>query len=119
MRPASIVSEETIDAFARDGAVLIRGLLADRVASLAEAVAQNMAAPSPFERSYTPADGSAMFFQDYCNWQRFAPLHDFVFSSEAGRVAAGLMRSRTARFFLDHILVKRRGTSLVTPCTEC
>ena len=64
------ISDEQVDAFDRDGVVLIPGMLATAVTDLAGAVAENMAAPSRFERTYRPADGSAPFFQDFCNWQR-------------------------------------------------
>ena len=109
------LSADQIAHFQDKGVVYLPGVFADWVEPLREAVQQALAAPSPLERSYQPQDGSAPFFQDYCNWQRLAPLRDFVFHSPAGRVAADLMRSRTARFFHDHILVKRSGTSLVTP----
>jgi ectoine hydroxylase-related dioxygenase (phytanoyl-CoA dioxygenase family) len=71
--------------------------------------------PSPLERSYQPKDGSAAFFQDYCNWSRIPAFHSFIFDSPAAQMAARLMRSRVARFFHDHILVKRPGNSTVTP----
>ena len=103
------------DAYARDGAVLIAGLLAGHVPALSAAVAANMAAPSPFERSYKPADGSAMFFQDYCNWQRFEGYRDAILGSDMAEAAALLMRSKTARIFHEHVLVKEPGTSMKTP----
>jgi ectoine hydroxylase-related dioxygenase (phytanoyl-CoA dioxygenase family) len=74
-----------------------------------------MADPSPLERSYQPADGSAPFFQDLCNWQRIEPFREFVYHSPAAAAAATLMRSRGGRFFHDHVLVKEPGTSIVTP----
>ncbi|HVL59184.1 MAG TPA: phytanoyl-CoA dioxygenase family protein [Burkholderiaceae bacterium] len=71
--------------------------------------------PSALQRTYRPADGSAPFFQDFCNWQRIAEFRDFIVDSPAAALAAALMRSRTARFFHDHVLVKEPGTSTVTP----
>lgn len=109
------LSPQSIEDFQEQGAVFLPGLFADWVAPLRLAVEKALDAPGPLERSYQPKDGSAPFFQDYCNWQRFSELRDFVFHSAAAPVAAALMRSRTARFFHDHILVKRPGTSLVTP----
>ena len=53
------VSDAHVEAFDRDGAVLLPGLLASSVTDLAGAVAENMAAPSRFERTYRPADGTA------------------------------------------------------------
>ena len=109
------ISDEQVEAFDRDGVVLLPGLLADRVGDLAGAVAENMAAPSRFERTYRPADGTAPFFQDFCNWQRIAGYRDAVLNSGMAEAAARLMRSKTARFFHDHVLVKEPGNSMPTP----
>lgn len=109
------IDDQLVEKFQRDGVVLLRGVFAEWVKPLAESVEAALADPSPRERSYQSDDGSAPFFQDYCNFERFPGLRAFVHESPAGMVAAQLMRSRTARFFHDHILVKRPGTSLVTP----
>ena len=115
MHVQSLITDAVIRDYQNDGAVLIPGLLRDSVASLSEAVAQNMAAPSPFERSYKPTDGSAMFFQDYCNWQRIAGFRDAMFEGPMAEAAALLMSSRSARIFHEHVLVKEPGNSMKTP----
>jgi ectoine hydroxylase-related dioxygenase (phytanoyl-CoA dioxygenase family) len=120
------MNESDIDRFQADGAIVLRGVFRDWVEPLRAGVAANMASPSALERTVKPADGSAWFFQDYCNWQRIPEFRDFVMKSPAGLLAAQLMRSRTARFFHEHVLVKNPGTSVVTPwhhdqpyyCTE-
>jgi ectoine hydroxylase-related dioxygenase (phytanoyl-CoA dioxygenase family) len=104
-----------IDNFQRDGVILIPGLLKSRVESLARAVEDNMAAPSPFERTYQPADGTARFFQDYCNWQRITGFEEAVRHSPMAELAAKLMRSKTARIFHEHVLVKEPGNAMKTP----
>ena len=109
------ITDEQIATFDRDGVVLLPGLLANSVGELAGAVAENMAAPSRFERTYRPADGTAPFFQDYCNWQRIPGYRNAVLHSEMGEAAARLMRSKTARFFHEHVLVKEPGNSMPTP----
>jgi ectoine hydroxylase-related dioxygenase (phytanoyl-CoA dioxygenase family) len=108
-------SEVEAEQFARNGAVLIKGLFRDWVEPLRHGVDALMADPSPLERSYHPKGDAAPFFQDLCNWQRFQDFRQFVFDSPAGAAAARLMRSKTARFFHDHVLVKEPGTSVVTP----
>ena len=110
-----IPDQSAIEQFERDGAIVIRGLFADWIEPLAQGIETLMADPSPLERSYKPADGSAPFFQDLCNWQRIEPFRDFVYRSPAAEVAAALMRSSTGRFFHEHVLVKEPGTSIVTP----
>lgn len=109
------VSDSTVADFQKDGVAVLRGVFRDWVESLSRGVAEVMAHPSPRERSVQPKDESAPFFQDLCNWQRIPEFRAFVFESPAAELAARLMRSPTARFFHDHILVKRPGNSTVTP----
>ena len=53
------LSQAEIDAYAADGAILLRGAFRDWVEPLRTGTATLMAAPSPLDRSYTPKDGSA------------------------------------------------------------
>ncbi len=107
--------DATVAAFAADGAVVLRGVFAPYVEALRAGTAALMADPSPRERSYTPADGSARFFQDLCNWRDIPEFADFVLHSPAARIAARLMGTEVAQFFHDHVLVKEPGSSIVTP----
>jgi ectoine hydroxylase-related dioxygenase (phytanoyl-CoA dioxygenase family) len=115
MSAQRLVTDEMVAAYARDGVVLIPGLLADRLAALAADVEANIGAPSPLNRSYQPADGSAPFFQDYCNWQRYPAYRAAILESAMAECAARLMNSRTARIFHEHVLVKEPGNSMKTP----
>lgn len=110
-----LVSQADVEAFERDGVIVVRNAFTEWMQPLREGVRKLMADPSPMERSVVPKDGSAPFFQDLCNWQRIPEFRDFVLHSNAAALAARLMRSRTARFFHDHVLVKQPGGSTVTP----
>ncbi|CAN5338622.1 phytanoyl-CoA dioxygenase family protein [soil metagenome] len=110
-----LVGDSDIATFRKDGVTLLRGVFKDWVQPLREGTAALMASPSPLERSVKPADGSAPFFQDLCNWQRISQFERFVHESNAAEIAAALMQSNTARFFHDHVLVKQPGGSTVTP----
>ena len=109
------ISDADIAAYQADGAVILRGIFADWVEPLREGTEKLMQNPSPRERSYTPKDGSARFFQDLCNWQTITEFGEFVHNSPAGEIAARLMQSSTGRWFHDHELVKEPGSSIVTP----
>ena len=109
------MNSAAIEDFARDGAVVLRGVFSGWVEPLRAGLDTIMAKPSPLKRVYHPLDGSAPFFQDLCNWQRIAEFEHFVRSSPAAATAAALMRSRTDQFFHDHVLVKEPGTAIVTP----
>jgi len=108
-------SSDEIAAFRHDGAVVLRGVFADWVERLRAGVERNIASPSADVRLYHGSDGSSLFFGDYCNWDRIAEYRAFVFESPAGRVAARLMASRTARLFHEHVLVKEPGADVPTP----
>lgn len=101
--------------YAEDGAVVLRDAFAEWVDTLRAGTEVLMAHPGPYERSYTPKDGSAPFFQDLCNWQRIPQYRQFVEQGPGASIAQQLMGSPGARFFHDHILVKEPGTSIVTP----
>ncbi len=110
-----LLPQNDVESFQTKGAAVLRGVFADWVEPLRAGIAKNQAAPSPFERTYVPEDGSAPFFQDFCNWARIDEYREFVLNSPAGALAAQLMRSKTARIFHDHVLVKEPGNSVVTP----
>jgi ectoine hydroxylase-related dioxygenase (phytanoyl-CoA dioxygenase family) len=113
MQPA--ISDELVAAYQEEGVVVLRGLFRDWVPRLAQGIEEVRAKPSEFERSVRPQDGSAIFFQDYCNWSRIADFRSFVFESPAAAAAARLMGSKEVRFFHEHVLVKDAGNSTVTP----
>ncbi len=109
------VTDQDVDDFQTDGVLLLKGVFADWVDELRRGMETNMSAPSWRERSIRPADGTAPFFQDFCNWNRIPEYRRFVTESSAAAVAGRLMRSKTARLFHDHVLVKEPGSSVVTP----
>jgi ectoine hydroxylase-related dioxygenase (phytanoyl-CoA dioxygenase family) len=109
------ISDEDVTAFRADGVAVVRGAFKHWVEPLRAGIAALMEDPGPFERTVRPADGTAPFFQDLCNWQRIPQFREFVMESPAAAMAARLMGSRSARFFHDHVLVKQPGGSTVTP----
>ena len=111
----TVVNEALINAFQRDGCAVLRSVFTPWIEGLKAGIEENIASPSFRERTYVPDDGSARFFQDFCNWSRIQGYRALVTDSPMARIAARLMRSRTARIFHDHVLVKEPGTSVVTP----
>ncbi|AYQ89885.1 MULTISPECIES: phytanoyl-CoA dioxygenase family protein [Burkholderia] len=110
-----MLTDDTRQAFARDGAVVVRGAFADWIDTLRDGVAQNEREPGPYFRNYSPGREQGRFFGDYANWQRIAPFRRFVEQGPAAAVARTLMGSRRARIFHEHVLVKEAGAQRVTP----
>lgn len=122
----TMVDHQTVAAFARDGAVALRGLFADWVEPLRRGIAQNMAEPGQFGKFYVSDEGGR-FLTDYCNWQRIDAYRDFIFSSGIAVAAQELMQSQTVQLFHEHVLVKEAQTGIATPwhqdlpyyCVDC
>lgn len=108
-----MMTPEQIDAFQRDGAVVVRGVFADWIDVMAEGIAANMAAPGEYASENAVSEGR--FFDDYCNWTRIPAFAKIVHASPAAKLAAMAMRSQSAQFFHDHVLVKEPGTPKPTP----
>ena len=111
----ALLTQDHIDAFQRDGVVLIKGLFADHVETLRAGIDRNMAEPGPYAAENLKEGEAGRFFDDYCNWTRIPEFEEVIRTSAAAEVAADLMGSSRVQVFHDHILVKEPGTSKPTP----
>lgn len=114
-KAVAMVTNKVIADYHAQGAVLLKGIFNDWVDALRVGIEKAIANPSEREKSYEKTAERAGFYNDFCNWQRFAELRDFIENSPAAEAAARLMQSQTARIFHDHILVKEPGATTVTP----
>ena len=95
-----------VERLAEQGAVAVRGAFeVVWLERLAEGLERNLKDPSPYGCRYTEEGNPGAFLDDYCNWQRIPEYRDFIFES-GGELAARLMRSRRARIFHEHVLVR-------------
>ena len=112
---ATIVTDQMVEDFQRDGAVLVKGLWKDWVDPLRAGIERNMTEPGPYgAENLKPGEGGR-FFDDYCNWTRIPEFETVIKDSDVAQVAAKLMGSARVQMFHDHVLVKEPGTSKPTP----
>jgi ectoine hydroxylase-related dioxygenase (phytanoyl-CoA dioxygenase family) len=109
------VTDEMVEAYQRDGVVLIRGLWADWVDVIRAGIERNMAEPSPYAAENLKPGEGGRFFDDYCNWDRIPEFARVIRESDVAKVAAQLTGSQHVQLFHDHVLVKEPGTSKPTP----
>ena len=110
------LDEQTERDFARNGAVLLRGVLTPaEVAQLARGIEHNLAQPSPLAQVASEPGDPGRFVEDFCTWQDNPDYRVILLHSALPRVATQLMQSRTARLYHDHLLVKEAGTRQPTP----
>lgn len=110
-----LLTQDQIDAYQRDGVVLIKGLWADHVDTLRAGVETNMKEPGTYAAENLKAGEGGRFFDDYCNWTRIPEFEQVIRESAVAEVAADLMQSNGVQVFHDHVLVKEAGTSKPTP----
>jgi ectoine hydroxylase-related dioxygenase (phytanoyl-CoA dioxygenase family) len=105
----AMIDRSLFDAFETDGAVGIRGLVADE---WIEALRNAM--PEILEDTYDPsarmtgAPGQKVLSRDGI-WRGCETFARFLFHSGIGEVAANAMRSSTARLYEDLLLYKEAG----------
>lgn len=105
-----------VQAFRRDGAVRLRGLVApEMLALLRKGVDANLARPSPRAKLASRPDDPGRFVEDFCNWRENDAYRRFIFESGLGETAAALMGSPFARLYHDHMLTKEAGARQRTP----
>lgn len=110
------MDEHAPSAFARDGAVVLRGVFDRReLERLERGIESNLAAPGPLAQLASRPDDPGRFFEDFCNWQRFADYEHLLRHSRLPAIAARLMQSTQVRLYHDHLLVKEGGTTTPTP----
>ncbi len=112
---AELVTVADIEAYQRDGAVCIRGLIApDDLDTVSEAIELVLADPSELAL-VASRDDDGLFFEDFRNWDRIEQIERFVRTSPGAEVAGRLTGSSQIRLYHDHVLVKEAFTSQRTP----
>jgi ectoine hydroxylase-related dioxygenase (phytanoyl-CoA dioxygenase family) len=105
-----------IDAYRRDGAVVLRGLLTDREVELARSGIDGvLASPGPLALTASTADDPGSFVEDFRRWHDIAEIEQVARSARIVAAARTLMGSAEVRLFHDHVLAKEPGTRQRTP----
>ena len=109
----SLVDDEDIATYQREGVVCLRKVLSGEWLSLlARAIEDNAAHPS-VRAKYTGV-GSGQFYNDYNAWRSSELFRQFLRTSPLAAIAATLWRSERVSLYGDHILIKSPGSSIKT-----
>lgn len=115
-RIAACLDASAVEAYQRDGAVCIRGLLTpDDVATLREGIEANLVSPSARALVASRPDDPGRFVEDFCNWPSIPAYQRVIRETPLAPLAGRLMRSACVRLYHDHLLVKEPGTRQPTP----
>jgi ectoine hydroxylase-related dioxygenase (phytanoyl-CoA dioxygenase family) len=100
-----MIDQRDIEAFERDGVIAVRGLLADWIGLLRDAI------PQLLETSYDPIkkrgyDSDIVIRANDGMWRKCEAFGRFLFQSPLGDVAAAVMRSSRAQVYEDLLLYR-------------
>jgi ectoine hydroxylase-related dioxygenase (phytanoyl-CoA dioxygenase family) len=106
--------DPAIEAYQRDGAAVLRGVLSgtwiDRMRGAIERIVAKPIFGSDFSRP-----GDARFIGDMFTWTHDADVEAFLTESPLPELAATVMRAKTVRIFYDQLFVKEPGAMHPTP----
>jgi ectoine hydroxylase-related dioxygenase (phytanoyl-CoA dioxygenase family) len=114
-RQARAITAAEIATFERDGVVLLRQALDPGwVELVARAIDRVRTEEAEHTLSRRTPEGDGETWNRYELWKSDADFRRFAFESPTARMAAALMRSRTATLTFDQVFVKEPGTVIPT-----
>ena len=110
------LSEHEVAQFRSAGVVKVPACIdASWVGLLREVADQQLQAPSPWVNDVNAGASENRLFTDRYLWRHNDVIYRFVHESGCARLAAQAMGSDSARFYFDHLLIKKVNTPTVTP----
>lgn len=115
-RATDTIDQNQVDDYWKNGAICIRNLLNnDEINCLQEGIELNLKKLSSRFKVASPGSDKGLFVEDFCTWQENPFYKKFIFESPLAKVAALLMKSKSARLYHEHMLVKEPYTLQKTP----
>lgn len=110
------VTQQDINCYQRDGAVLLKGVLnREQLALLEAGIEEAYASPGSRFSRVSNADGEGETFVEQYVSQRSPSLRALMDSGIVGEVAGRLMQAPSAQLILDQIFYKNSGLIVPTP----
>jgi ectoine hydroxylase-related dioxygenase (phytanoyl-CoA dioxygenase family) len=108
------VSSDQVETFARDGVILLKGLVGEDWRRRLEAAIEDDLVHAP---GYVHAIHSetGRYHMTSCRWPHDPDVRDYVFNSVLPGIAAELLQSAKVNLLYDQIFVKEPGTANRTP----
>jgi hypothetical protein len=80
------LNETQINAYERDGAIIIKGVFKDWIECLRSGFDKVLAQPSEHGRENVAQGDAGRFFEDYCNWQRIDEFKRWIMSRQGHKL---------------------------------
>ena len=110
------LSEEEVVSFRTNGVVKVSGAVDPSwIPELLTVADGQLTKPSKWVNDVNAAASENRLFTDRYLWRHNDVIHRFVHDSGCARLAAQAMGSNSARFYFDHLLIKKVNTPTITP----
>lgn len=110
------VDAKVTAAYHQDGVAVLRNMLDEHwIRRMRRAIDRILGDPGPAAVEYTPANKPGRYYGDFFIWLRDHEFEAFVKESPLPALAAQILKSDTATFFYDQLLVKEPQTQEPTP----
>lgn len=110
------LTPEELQRYREDGVVLVKNAVdpvwVDKLLAFGK---QQLSNPSKLANDARPGAQENRLFTDRYLWRNNDLIYQFIRDSGCARIAAQAMQSCSARFYFDHLLVKKVNTSTPTP----
>ena len=112
----SKLSEEEVVSFRTNGVVKVSGAVDPSwIPELLTVADGQLTKPSKWVNDVNAGASENRLFTDRYLWRHNDVIHRFVHDSGCARLAAQAMGSNSARFYFDHLLIKKVNTPTITP----
>ena len=110
------LSEEEVVSFRTNGVVKVSGAVdLSWIPELLAVADGQLTKPSKWVNDVNAGASENRLFTDRYLWRHNDVIHRFVHDSGCARLAAQAMSSNSARFYFDHLLIKKVNTPTITP----
>ena len=110
------LSEEEVVSFRTNGVVKVSGAIDPSwIPELLTVADGQLTKPSKWVNDVNAGASENRLFTDRYLWRHNDVIHRFVHDSGCARLAAQAMGSNSARFYFDHLLIKKVNTPTITP----
>ena len=110
------LSEEEVVSFRTNGVVKVSGAVDPSwIPELLTVADGQLTKPSKWVNDVNAGAPENRLFTDRYLWRHNDVIHRFVHDSGCARLAAQAMGSNSARFYFDHLLIKKVNTPTITP----
>ena len=110
------LSKEEVASFRTNGVVKVSGAIDPSwISELLTVADVQLTKPSKWVNDVNAGASENRLFTDRYLWRHNDVIHRFVHDSGCARLAAQAMGSNSARFYFDHLLIKKVNTPTITP----